>query len=151
MAFLDKTGLEHLWAHIVSNVEKISNKVTSISDQSTDAQYPSAKAVYSEISKINSGGLTYNVTEVSITIALNASKAEVQYTPVYDNGFIVINTTSCCNVEGPEAYARDVCIEVLPVYTNYQLDATKKRIVAYRNDTSTAPINITVKVIEVKL
>lgn len=118
MAFLDKTGLERLWAHIVSNVEKISNKVTSISAQSTDAQYPSAKAVYSEISKINSG-LTYNVTELSITIALNSSKAEVQYTPVYDNSFIVINTTRCDHVEASEVYARDICIEVLPVYANY--------------------------------
>ena len=34
-------------------LEQTSNKVTSLSDQSTDVQYPSAKAVYDEIGPIN--------------------------------------------------------------------------------------------------
>jgi hypothetical protein len=35
-----------------SSVEKVSNKVTTISESSTDTQYPSAKAVYTAISTI---------------------------------------------------------------------------------------------------
>ena len=49
MAFLDKIGLEHLWAQIVNQLntkEDLDNKTTVISETSTDAQYPSAKAVY---------------------------------------------------------------------------------------------------------
>ena len=52
MAFLDKIGLEHLWAQIVNQLntkEDLDNKTTVISETSTDAQYPSAKAVYDSI------------------------------------------------------------------------------------------------------
>lgn len=46
-----------LWKNItpdISGKENISNKVTSISSESTDTQYPSAKAVYNIIGDIES-------------------------------------------------------------------------------------------------
>lgn len=49
MAFLDKTGLEHLWAQIVNQLntkEDLDSKTTIISETSTNVQYPGAKAVY---------------------------------------------------------------------------------------------------------
>ena len=49
MAFLDKTGLEHLWAQIINQLntkENLDSKTTIISETSTNAQYPGAKAVY---------------------------------------------------------------------------------------------------------
>lgn len=49
MAFLDKTGLEHLWAQIMNQLntkENLDSKTTIISETSTNAQYPGAKAVY---------------------------------------------------------------------------------------------------------
>ena len=49
MAFLDKTGLEHLWAQIINQLntkENLDSKTTVISETSTNAQYPGAKAVY---------------------------------------------------------------------------------------------------------
>lgn len=49
MAFLDKAGLEHLWAQIMNQLntkENLDSKTTIISETSTNAQYPGAKAVY---------------------------------------------------------------------------------------------------------
>lgn len=52
MAFLDNTGLSYFWGKIkayvtgaISGKEENSNKVTSINSNSTNTQYPSAKAV----------------------------------------------------------------------------------------------------------
>lgn len=49
MAFLDKAGLEHLWAQIMNQLntkEDLDSKTTVISETSTNDQYPGAKAVY---------------------------------------------------------------------------------------------------------
>jgi hypothetical protein len=52
--FLDKTGLDTLWAKIKSTFQTLGNKVTSIRDESnaTDTAYPSEKAVRTELDKL---------------------------------------------------------------------------------------------------
>ena len=52
----DATGTIALTSQIPSNVESTTNKVTSISSNSTDTQYPSALAVYTAISNASIGG-----------------------------------------------------------------------------------------------
>lgn len=63
---IDKDGIQnryttdngntwHDWEDAYSGKEEISNKVTSISDESTDDEYPSAKAVYDAISTSTGG------------------------------------------------------------------------------------------------
>lgn len=55
--YLDYTGLTRLTEIIkpqLTGNEKITNKVTSISSNSTDTQYPSAKCVYDLIGNIES-------------------------------------------------------------------------------------------------
>ena len=44
--YIDSVGLRYLWLKIKSIFENKSNKVTSITETSTDEQYPSAKAVF---------------------------------------------------------------------------------------------------------
>ena len=53
----------------LNKMEKVANKVTSLSGTSTDTQYPSAKAVYTEVNnKINKSN-TYTKTEVDNKVA----------------------------------------------------------------------------------
>lgn len=61
--FVGSTGLTYLWEKIKSifatkeefnEKEDSSNKVTSLSAQSTDTQYPSAKCVYDIVGDIES-------------------------------------------------------------------------------------------------
>lgn len=49
----------YLQIHAMNNFEQTSNKVTSLSNASTDSQYPSAKCVYDLVGNINSllGGI----------------------------------------------------------------------------------------------
>ncbi len=61
-------------------MEKISNKVTSLSDSSTDDQYPTAKAVYNEItSKISSVYKAKGTCTFANKPALNASNEGFVY------------------------------------------------------------------------
>lgn len=55
MPFLDKIGFARFWDNAKSIFENKSNKVTSISEASTDTEYPSAKAVFDLVGA--SGGL----------------------------------------------------------------------------------------------
>lgn len=52
MPFLDKIGFARFWDNAKSIFENKSNKVTSISETSTDTEYPSAKAVYTMVGDI---------------------------------------------------------------------------------------------------
>ena len=84
MAFLDKTGLEHLWAQIVNQLntkEDLDSKTTIISETSTNAQYPGAKAVYdfvtANIPDTSAFATKADLTNGTITVknAVNAEEA----------------------------------------------------------------------------
>lgn len=47
-----------VWSEVVKLLEIESNKVTSLSDKSTDTQYPSAKAVYDALQNVGGGGVS---------------------------------------------------------------------------------------------
>lgn len=84
MAFLDKAGLEHLWAQIINQLntkEDLDSKTTVISSSSTNAQYPGAKAVYdfvtANIPDTSTFATTTDLTNGTITVknAINAEEA----------------------------------------------------------------------------
>ena len=52
----------------VSGKEDVSNKVTSLSDQSTNTEYPSAKAVYDAIQDAATAGLSYDSITESVVV-----------------------------------------------------------------------------------
>ena len=73
-AIADKNG-----AQIDTTYEKLSNKVTALSANSTDTQYPSAKAVYTELGKKQSSlGYTAENTANKVT-TLSATSTNTQY------------------------------------------------------------------------
>ena len=83
--YLDEVGLQHLWGRIIDQIqadisvlERLSNKVTSITSGSTDVQYPSAKAVYDLVrsgaiieptSELDDGKFIPNGTIVDVDIS----------------------------------------------------------------------------------
>lgn len=84
MEFLDKTGLEHLWAQTVNRLntkEDLDSKTTIISSSSTNDQYPGAKAVYdfvtANIPDTSTFAKTADLTDGTITVknAINAEEA----------------------------------------------------------------------------
>lgn len=62
-----------------SGYEVTSNKVTSISAQSNDSQYPSAKCVYDAIQAGGGGGGTGKEDVANKVTSLSASSTDVQY------------------------------------------------------------------------
>ena len=51
--FIVERGVESVNIFDINNKENTSNKVTSISNSSTNVQYPSAKAVYDYVEGLN--------------------------------------------------------------------------------------------------
>lgn len=90
-----------------------------------------------------------SVTEVSFNIASNTKTGEVDYSRKYSDSFIVLDVIECHNAEGSELYGRDVAFQILPKYQNYALVSGTSRIIAIRQDSSTAPIKIKLKVHEI--
>ena len=94
MAFLDKAGLEHLWAQIINQLntkENLDNKTTIISETSTNAQYPGAKAVYdfvtANIPDTSTFATKAQLSDGSVTKIGNALKVGT----VTYNGSAVVN------------------------------------------------------------
>lgn len=100
------------------------------------------------------GGITETVTQLSMTLpkisAGTFSLASVDYTPVYQNSIIVLDVVSCHYNEVGDLYGFPVVFHVLPKYANLQKVEGVKSITAIRMGTSTAPIDITLKVHEIK-
>ena len=96
MAFLDNTGLSYFWGKIkayvtstISGKEDASNKVTSLSDSSTDSEYPSAKAVYDAIADINADLLRMSSDKV-----ISAVDAQSLPYAITSDEFVVVETDS---------------------------------------------------------
>ena len=69
-----------LWTNRVIELEVTSNKVTSLSDKSTDTQYPSAKAVYDFVqSQSGGGGGTSSDKQGVVSQTLNYNSADNTY------------------------------------------------------------------------
>ena len=100
------------------------------------------------------GSLIETVTQLSMTLpqisAGNFSSASVDYTPVYQNSVIVLDVIDCHYNEAGDLSGMPVVFQVLPKYANYQKVEGVKSITAIRMGQSTAKINITLKVHEIK-
>lgn len=100
------------------------------------------------------GGITETVTQLSMTLpqisAGNFSSASVDYTPVYTNSIISLDIVSCHMKEGSDLSGMPVVFQVLPKYANLQQVEGVKSITAIRMGASTAKIDITLKVHEIK-
>ena len=100
------------------------------------------------------GGFAETVTEITMSLpqisAGNFSSASVDYTPVYQNSVIVLDVIDCHLNEAGDLYGFPVVFQVLPKYENYQKVEGVKSITAIRMGTSTAKIDITLKVHEIK-
>lgn len=99
-------------------------------------------------------GITETVTQLSMTLpqisAGDFSSASVDYTPVYQNSIISLDIVSCHMKEGSDFYGMPVVFQVLPKYANLQIVEGVKSITAIRMGASTAKIDITLKVHEIK-
>lgn len=99
-------------------------------------------------------GITETVTQLSMTLpqisAGDFSSASVDYTPVYTNSIISLDIVSCHLKEGSDFYGMPVVFQVLPKYANLQIVEGVKSITAIRMGASTAKIDITLKVHEIK-
>lgn len=84
-------------------------------------------------------------TEKTMQIKINATSAEIEYALQMSNSYIVLDVAQCVFMEADSGIQLPVVFQVLPKYG----DATTRRICAYRIGTSTAPIDITVKVHEI--
>ena len=100
------------------------------------------------------GGIAETVTQLSMTLPQISpgtfSSASVDYTPVYENSIIVLDVIDCVFNEAGDLYGLPVIFQVLPKYENYQKVEGVKSITAIRMGVSTAKIDITLKVHEIK-
>lgn len=72
---------------VIADIEQTTNKVTSLSDASTDTQYPSAKAVYDQISPLQESVTTLEETTSGIN---NSSEGDFNLEKDFTNNFSVI-------------------------------------------------------------
>ena len=84
MPFLDKIGFSRFWDNAKSIFENKSNKVTEITETSTDTEYPSAKAVYNAVS--SSSGSPYIYMTQAEYEALTEYEQDRPYWVVYPSG-----------------------------------------------------------------
>lgn len=101
------------------------------------------------------GVFTETVTEITMSIPVRSSasdfsSASVDYTPVYEGSIIVLDIIDCVYNEAGDLYGMPVVFSVLPKYANLQKVEGVKSITAIRMGKSTAPIDITLKVHEIK-
>ena len=97
---------------------------------------------------------TGTVTQLSMTLPKISpgtfSSASVDYTPIYENSIIVLDVIDCVFNEAGDLHGLPVVFQVLPKYANLQKVEGVKSITAIRMGASTAPIDITLKVHEIK-
>lgn len=101
------------------------------------------------------GVFTETVTQITMSIPGRSSSSDfssvsADYTPVYDDGIILLDVIDCHFNEVGDLYGLPVIFQVLPKYENYQKVEGVKSITAIRMGLSTAPIDITLKVHEIK-
>ena len=78
------------WSLGTANVQRINEKVTSISSASTDLQYPSAKCVYDAISTITTSGLAeFPVTLTTANYSSGAYSETVAGLSAYSKFFVM--------------------------------------------------------------
>ena len=131
-------------------VDKIDNKdIVYAEDINSIAQ-----AVINLENTGGQGGITETVTQLSMTLpqisAGTFSSVSADYTPVYENSIISLDIVSCHLKEGSDFYGMPVVFQVLPKYANSQIVEGVKSITAIRMGASTAKIDITLKVHEIK-
>lgn len=102
----------------------------------------------------DSGSFTETVTEMTMTLPQISSgtfsSTSKDYTLVYANSMIIIDVIDCHYNESGELNGMPVVFSVLPKYENLQKVEGKKSITAFRMGTSTAKINITLKIHEIQ-
>lgn len=102
----------------------------------------------------DSGAFTETVTEMTMTLPQISSgtfsSTSKDYTLVYANSIIIIDVIDCHYNESGELNGMPVVFSVLPKYQNLQKVEGKKSITAFRMGTSTAKINITLKIHEIQ-
>lgn len=102
----------------------------------------------------DSGAFTETVTTMTMTLPQISpgtfSSTSKDYTLVYANSIIIIDVIDCHYNESGELNGLPVVFSVLPKYENLQKVAGKKSITAFRMGTSTAKINITLKIHEIQ-
>lgn len=152
----NKNGIIKFWRGTVAEYNAIAEKDSDTlyikTDDTREAEIDAAlQELNTDIEDIQQEAAQRQTkaTAATMTIASNSTKGEFEYTCEFDNSYIVVDVLECHYKEQTEVYARDVHFSVLPVYENYELVAGKKRIVAYRDDTSTAKTDINMKIIEV--
>lgn len=100
------------------------------------------------------GTFTETVTEMTMTLpqisAGEFSSISQDYNLVYTNSIIVIDVIDCVYNEGGDLVGLPVVFSVLPKYENYQKVEGVKRIFAFRMGTSSAKIDITLKIHEIQ-
>lgn len=100
------------------------------------------------------GGFIETVTQLSMTLPQISpgkfSSAAVDYTPVYQNSIIIIDVIDCHYNEAGDLYGFPVIFQVLPKYANLQKVEGVKSITAIRMGTSSAKLDITLKIHEIK-
>lgn len=102
----------------------------------------------------NSRAFTETVTEMTMMLPQISSgtfsSTSKDYTLVYANSIIIIDVIDCHYNESGELNGMPVVFSVLPKYENLQKVEGKKSITAFRMGTSTAKINITLKIHEIQ-
>lgn len=102
----------------------------------------------------DSGAFTETVTKMTMTLPQISpgtfSSTSKDYTLVYANSIIIIDVIDCHYNESGELNGLPVVFSVLPKYENLQKVEGKKSITAFRMGTSTAKINITLKIHEIQ-
>lgn len=102
----------------------------------------------------DSRAFTETVTKMTMTLPQISpgtfSSTSKDYTLVYANSIIIIDVIDCHYNESGELNGMPVVFSVLPKYQNLQKVEGKKSITAFRMGTSTAKINITLKIHEIQ-
>lgn len=91
------------------------------------------------------------VTDAQLSIAQGGNVGYVDYTPLYENSVITLDVTECHYLEGDEYIYFPVVFSVVPKYENGEKVEGVKRIQAYRMGVSTAPITVSLSIIEMRV
>lgn len=151
----NKNGIIKFWRGTVAEYNAIAEKDADTlyikTDDTRDAEIDAAlQEINADIEEIQQEATQRQTkaTDATMTIASSSTKGEFEYTCEFDNSYVVVDVIECHYEEPGELISRDVHFSVLPVYENYALVSGKKRIVAYRDETSTAKVDISMKIIE---
>lgn len=90
------------------------------------------------------------ITEATMVILQNSTMSTIDYVPVYKSSSIVLEVVECHFLEGPNYVPIPVAFSVLPKYANYAEVEGVKSITAMRIGSSTAKVNITLRIHEIQ-